>query len=248
MTFPSRTNGSKKLRVSRFSIFGHILLLFSSFVLGVNLASAAEITLAWDANSEPNLMGYNIYYDTSPGPPYLGTDADQGVSPIMVWVEDLEDPGNPFFTITGLDDEEVYYFSVTAFDMEHQESAFSNEASTAGATVSDPDYNLSFDGSEGCFIGVARYSEHAGEGISLLILLLLSGIMHPGVLWVWVNCTALRTDKVSLEPRRRAGHSTTHPINSSTTVQTFASERPPSGHGSPNYSGSILTDSSHTRS
>ena len=98
------------------------------------LASAAEVTLAWDANREPNLAGYKIYYDTSSGFPYYGTEADQGTSPIIVYVEDLDDPNNPEYTLTGLDDTEHYFFALTAFDDENPESGFSNEASTADST------------------------------------------------------------------------------------------------------------------
>jgi hypothetical protein len=99
------------------------------FICGVS--SAAEVTLAWDANSETDLMGYKIYYDTNPGNPYYGTDADQGISPIIVLIDDLEEQDNPKFTLTGLSNNEDYYFALTAFDNENLESGFSNEASTA---------------------------------------------------------------------------------------------------------------------
>jgi hypothetical protein len=100
------------------------------FAYGVS--SAAEVTLAWDANTESDLMGYKIYYDTSPGDPYDGTDAAQGISPIIVLREDLDDRDNPRFTLTGLNENEDYYFILTAFDHENLESGYSNEASTAG--------------------------------------------------------------------------------------------------------------------
>jgi hypothetical protein len=160
------------MRLSRFFIISYMILAFFPVVFSADFATAGEITLAWDANTEPNLIGYNIYYDTSSGHPYLGTGADQGTSPITVMIEDLEDPGNPEYTITGLNDEEDYYFAATAFSIENQESALSNEVYTADATT-----NSTFDGSEGCFIGVATNGVHALEGISAVILLLLSGII-----------------------------------------------------------------------
>jgi hypothetical protein len=43
---------------------------------------ALGLTLQWDANGEANLDGYNIYYDTNAGPPYEGTGALEGNSPI----------------------------------------------------------------------------------------------------------------------------------------------------------------------
>jgi hypothetical protein len=99
-------------------------------ICGVSFA--AEVTLAWDANTETDLLGYKIYYDTSPGGPYYGVGADQGISPITVLCTDLNDKYNPRFTLTGLSDSEDYYFALTAFDNENLESGFSNEASTAG--------------------------------------------------------------------------------------------------------------------
>ncbi len=121
------------------------LFLFTGVIVffAYGISSAAEVTLAWDANTEPDLFGYKIYYDTRPGDPYYGTDAEQGISPITVLRKDLEDPSNPKFTLTGLSDNEHYYFALTAFDNENLESGYSNEASTAGGN--------SGGGSGGCF-------------------------------------------------------------------------------------------------
>ena len=119
-----------------------------SLICGVS--SAAEVTLAWDANTETDLMGYKIYYDTSPGDPYYGTGADQGISPITVLCADLNDKFNPRFTLTGLSDNEYYYFALTAFDNENLESGFSNEASTAGGNKGG-----SSGGGGGCFTVVS---------------------------------------------------------------------------------------------
>jgi len=89
----------------------YCLFLFAGVIIffAYSISSAAEVTLAWDANTEPDLLGYKIYYDTSPGDPYYGTDADQGISPITVLRKDLDDPSNPKFTLTGLSDSEYYY-------------------------------------------------------------------------------------------------------------------------------------------
>jgi len=111
----------------------YCLFLFAGVIIffTYGISSAAEVTLAWDANTETDLMGYKIYYDTSPGNPYYGTNADQGISPITVLLNDLDDQHNPKFTLTGLSDSGDYYFALTAFDNENLESGFSNEASTA---------------------------------------------------------------------------------------------------------------------
>ncbi len=80
------------------------------------------ITLQWDANSEEDLAGYKVYYKIgSYGPPYDGTDAEQGTSPIRVALEDLADPDNPEFRLTGLDPGRIYFFAVTAYNNEDPE-------------------------------------------------------------------------------------------------------------------------------
>jgi hypothetical protein len=87
---------------------------------------AQDVTLEWDANTEPDLAGYNVYYKTgSSGPPYNGTGATQGNSPI--------DVGNiTQFTLTGLADGFTYFFVVTAYNTGDVESGYSNEVSTSG--------------------------------------------------------------------------------------------------------------------
>ncbi|MCG2776535.1 MAG: hypothetical protein L6406_12725, partial [Desulfobacterales bacterium] len=85
---------------------------------------AIDITLAWDANTEPNLAGYKVYYDTDcSGAPYNGAGAAEDDSPI--------DVGNVTeFTLHGLSDDDVYFFVVTAYNDEGLESGYSNEVST----------------------------------------------------------------------------------------------------------------------
>jgi hypothetical protein len=41
------------------------LLIAAAFVLMVSHAEAGEVTLAWDANVEPDLAGYRIYWGTT---------------------------------------------------------------------------------------------------------------------------------------------------------------------------------------
>jgi len=126
-------------------LFAGVIIFFTN---GISLA--AEVTLAWDANTESDLMGYKIYYDTSPGDPYYGTDAEQGISPITVFLNDLHDLHNPKFTLTGLGDSGDYYFALTAFDNENLESDFSNEASAAEGNNGGGSRGSSSGGS-GCF-------------------------------------------------------------------------------------------------
>ena len=95
---------------------------------------AKTVTLRWDANRESDLAGYYIHYKTDPDRPYYnGTGADQGNSPIKVPIDEPNhrnyiDPNDaPEFTLTGLDDDLNYYFTLTAYNSEDLTSDFSNE-------------------------------------------------------------------------------------------------------------------------
>jgi len=93
-----------------------ILGLSLAFMLLLGLiaqAQAAQVTLAWDANSEPDLSGYKLYYGTSPG----------NYPSIKTLGKVTTD------TVTNLTDGIAYYFALTAFDTEGLESGKSNEVS-----------------------------------------------------------------------------------------------------------------------
>lgn len=84
---------------------------------------AGSITLAWDANTEPDLAGYNIYYGQTSG--------DYGTSLNVGNVTER--------TITGFVNGKTYYFAATAYDEDNNESAFSEELvhTFDGVPVSD---------------------------------------------------------------------------------------------------------------
>lgn len=66
--------------------------LRTALILGLTLclsspALAVRIRLQWDANHEPDLHGYRVYYSEDiPGPPWNGTQAVEGASPITYYV------------------------------------------------------------------------------------------------------------------------------------------------------------------
>jgi hypothetical protein len=91
-------------------------------------AEAASATLAWDPNAEADLLGYKVYYDTDSGAPYVGTQANEGSSPIDVPLASLADPNAPTITLTGLPSCTLFYFAVTAYDSA-AESDYSSEIS-----------------------------------------------------------------------------------------------------------------------
>ena len=95
-----------------------ILLILSLFFLVLLIltcpsgrAMAADITLAWDHNSEPDLAGYKLYLGNSPRnyPQVI----DLGLT--------------TQFTIRDLIDGVVYFFTLTAYNQKGFESSFSNE-------------------------------------------------------------------------------------------------------------------------
>jgi len=89
---------------------------------------AASVTLRWQANSEPDIASYNLYY---------GTQSREYGLPIPVG--DVTS-----YTVDSLTEGRTYYFSVTAVDTSGNESGYSYEVS-ANATSSEPateDYQL----------------------------------------------------------------------------------------------------------
>ena len=108
-----------------------LMLLFS--VPGL---MAREITFAWDANTEPVLGGYRLYY----GP------ADRKYTSVI-------DVGNQtIYTVFGLADDIMYCVAVTAYDTTKTvESAFSDTVAvfpTALSVIENPYDGLSDKGQE----------------------------------------------------------------------------------------------------
>ena len=98
----------------RLVLFGFLItLLWSTSVL------SADVTLAWDPNSEPDLEGYGVYFRKgTPGPPY---DLAGNLA-----LADLTNDTAPLFVVSGLEKGFKYYFAVTAYDTAGNESTFSS--------------------------------------------------------------------------------------------------------------------------
>jgi hypothetical protein len=126
---------------------GFLSFISLTLILGLfsTPAHSAEVTLAWDPNTEPQLAGYKVYYKSgSSGPPYDGTGPSEGDSPI-----DVGDVAE--FRLHGLTNGVSYFFAVTAYDTEGYETYYSNEVSTSELGVVD---SVGEAGS-GCFIAAA---------------------------------------------------------------------------------------------
>ena len=72
---------------------------------------AAQVTLAWDANTDPTVTGYKLYYGKASRT--YGTPVDVGKV--------------TQYTLTGIQEGINCYFAVTAYDTNRNESAFSTE-------------------------------------------------------------------------------------------------------------------------
>ena len=86
-----------------------------------NLAASAlgqTVNLMWNANSEPDLAGYNVYRSTSPSVP-LTSPINGGT---LVAAASYADGGRSYGT--------QYYYVVTAVDTSSNQSTASNEVST----------------------------------------------------------------------------------------------------------------------
>lgn len=113
------------------------------FLCSVRAVYSAQVTLEWQASSG-DIAGYNVYQGTS------SRDYDVTL-----------DVGNwTSVTISDLEDAEAYYFSVTAYNLEDNESGYSNEVcincssqSTTSATSSSGEDG----GGGGCFIITSAY-------------------------------------------------------------------------------------------
>src|SRR5438876_6257837 len=90
------------------------------------LSSAAQVTLAWDPNTETDLAGYKLYYGTS-----------SGSYPSSVDVGNLTS-----YTLSGLLEGRIYYFAATAYNLSLGESGFSNEVNKAIADVTPPTVSI----------------------------------------------------------------------------------------------------------
>jgi len=121
-----------------------IFILLPFIILAVALnASAADITIAWDANTEADLAGYKIYYGTGSRNYTTSEDVGNATS----------------YTITNLDEGVTYYFAAKAYDTSQNESDYSAELvytisapnrspdipqEPSGATSGYPDTDYSF--------------------------------------------------------------------------------------------------------
>ncbi len=121
---------SRKL-VRSFPLF--VLWLGVTLIISAGVGHSAQVSLAWDANTESNLAGYKIYYGTA--------------SHVYDWV--LNVGKVTMYTVTGLTDGVTYYFAATAYNTANLESSPSAEVSTSSCTYSISPASQGFTASAG---------------------------------------------------------------------------------------------------
>jgi hypothetical protein len=98
-----------RIRVCRVFLSSVLYLLVFLFLVGS--AYSAQVTLAWDPNTNPNIAGYRIYYGSASGKYSNSVDVGNKTS----------------YTLSNLSDKKTYYIAVTAYDRSGKESGLSNE-------------------------------------------------------------------------------------------------------------------------
>jgi hypothetical protein len=134
-------------------MFRRIIMVTIIIVMAISVTASLlpSVTLTWDANSEPELLGYSFYIQEGDGS--------------YKWIDDveeteLENPLIPQWTIFGLEKRDFYYFALTSYS-ENAESDYSDDA--CGKLIPgydnyvDCDYQKAGDkkgssGGGGCFI------------------------------------------------------------------------------------------------
>ena len=113
---PTRQNRHSSISCIRSGFIPFLFLLLGLSLLfcmgpGSTQSMAAQVTLAWDANTDPAVAGYKLYYGNASRT--YGTPVDVG--------------NVTQYALTGVEDEKSTYFAVTAYDTNRNESAFSTE-------------------------------------------------------------------------------------------------------------------------
>lgn len=120
----------------------------------IDTAHSATVTLAWDANPEPTVVGYRLYLGTSPG--YYTSSVDVAASTRA--------------TVSSLIEGVTYYMAVTAYDTSGNQSGYSDEivyTVPAGAGT-EPSASGGGGGGGGCFIATAAFGSAMAPEVARL--------------------------------------------------------------------------------
>ena len=133
-----------------FLVITFLAALLLVFFCSVRIVHSGRTTLEWDPVTHPDLAGYMVYYGIS------SDDYDESV-----------DVGNwTSVTIEGLEEDVTYYFSVTAYSVNGEESEYSNEVCNNSALCNTA--SSSDGGGGGCFIAAATDGFRMAEEARIL--------------------------------------------------------------------------------
>lgn len=103
--------------LSKFHLFNQcplniicVATLLLIMLYSVRVVYPAQVTLEWEASSDSDVAGYNIYQGT------YSRDCDESMD-VRNWTS---------ATIADLEDNTTYYFAVTAYNSVGDESGYSN--------------------------------------------------------------------------------------------------------------------------
>jgi hypothetical protein len=98
-----------------------LILLFIFIVLALPGACfSAQVTIAWDGNAEPEVIGYRLHYGSASGTYSSYSDAGSQTA----------------CTLSGLEAGSIYFFAATAYDVYGNQSQYSTEITFTVPSVS----------------------------------------------------------------------------------------------------------------
>jgi hypothetical protein len=112
MVILSRLRPAEPIQTLCCCLFSCLSFLAALFVFAP-LALSSQTTLTWNSSSDPEVVGYRLYYGNASRDYFPAMDVDSQTS----------------WTITDLIEGTPYYFAVTAYDQAGNESDFSEEVS-----------------------------------------------------------------------------------------------------------------------
>ncbi len=155
-------------------------------VLVEALPDSTTTHLSWLPNTEDDLSGYVLYFDTDTIPPFKGIHTVFGQpSPIYTGTDTTR-------TVYGLFNDTTYYFTLTAVDVEGNESGYSNFIAAKPFTLSSQKIQLPQGWS-----GLSSYLTTATDNIESLFQPILSNLIilqnTYGMYWPSQNVNTLGT-------------------------------------------------------
>jgi hypothetical protein len=141
-----------KATLSSLYSFKVLLLLFVmlTMLLSASIAYCLDLSFAWDANTEPDLAGYRIFYREKGQNYDYDTPAWQGTQTTA--------------TLYNLDDNATYFFVSRAYDIYDNESENSVELLYESRVMT----SSSGGGGGGCFIATAAFGSPLEPHVTLL--------------------------------------------------------------------------------